>query len=111
MGNKHILLITSVGDSVLSRAFHLHNVFVASHIIQNLLSVRQFTTDNSCPIEFDSFGLFVKVLGTQCLLPATACIPFFTSCFCYIIAFVLAAAAHIDYVHYMQYLASSTWSS
>ena len=38
------------------------------NIMQNLLSVRQFTTDNSCSMEFDPFGLSVKDLATKTLL-------------------------------------------
>jgi hypothetical protein len=29
-------------------------------MVHNLLSIRQFTADNSCSIEFDSSGLTVK---------------------------------------------------
>jgi hypothetical protein len=43
-------------------------MFLSPHIIQNLLSVRQFTTDNLCYIEFDPFGLTVKDLATRSLL-------------------------------------------
>jgi transposase InsO family protein len=28
--------------------------------VHNLLSVRQFTRDNNCSIEFDAFGFFIK---------------------------------------------------
>lgn len=58
MGNSSTLLVTSVGDSVL----------VAPHIIQNLLSIHRFTTDNSFSIALDPFGLFVKDLATRTLL-------------------------------------------
>jgi hypothetical protein len=47
VGKENILPITSIGDSVLPGPFHLHNVLVAPHIIHNLLTVRQFTTNNS----------------------------------------------------------------
>jgi hypothetical protein len=46
VGNVNILLVTSVSDSVLARPFYLRNVLVISHIIQNLLSVHQFTIGN-----------------------------------------------------------------
>ena len=60
--------VTSVGDSILPGSFRLHNVLVAPNIIHNLLSVRQFTIDNSCSIEFDPSGLFVKDLTSRQLL-------------------------------------------
>jgi hypothetical protein len=68
VGNGSALPVTSVGDAVLLGPFRLTNVLVAPHIIQNLLSVRQFTTDNSCSMEFDPFGLSVKDLATRTLL-------------------------------------------
>jgi hypothetical protein len=34
-------------------------------MVQSLLSVRHFTTDNWCSMEFDSFGLSVKDLSTR----------------------------------------------
>jgi hypothetical protein len=68
VGNGSALPVTSVGDAVLPGPFRLSNVLVAPHIIQNLLSVRQFTTDNSCSMEFDLFGLSVRDLATMTLL-------------------------------------------
>jgi hypothetical protein len=68
VGNRSALPVTSVGDAVLPGPFRLTNVLVAPHIIQNLLSIRQFTTDNSCSMEFDPFGLSVKDLATMTLL-------------------------------------------
>jgi len=44
---------------------HLNNVLVAPHIIKNLISVRQFTIDNCCSVEFDPFGLSVKDLRSR----------------------------------------------
>jgi hypothetical protein len=38
---------------------------LAPDIVQSLLSVRCFTTDNWCSIEFDPFSLFVKDLTTR----------------------------------------------
>jgi hypothetical protein len=46
IGNGYSLLITSVGDSVLSGPFYLNNILIAPDMVQNLLSVRRFTTDN-----------------------------------------------------------------
>jgi hypothetical protein len=34
-------------------------------MVQSLIYVRRFTTDNWCSIEFDPFGLFVKDLTTK----------------------------------------------
>ena len=47
---------------------HLSNVLVSPHLITNLVSVHQFTKDNSCSVEFDPFGLFVKDLHTRTVL-------------------------------------------
>jgi hypothetical protein len=48
MGNDSTLLVISVGDSVLLGPFHLKNILVATNIIQNLIFVHPFTTNNSC---------------------------------------------------------------
>jgi hypothetical protein len=61
-------LVTSVGDSVLFGSFYLNDVLVAPGLVQSLLSVRRFTTENSCSIEFDPFGLSVKDLSTRHVL-------------------------------------------
>jgi hypothetical protein len=53
VGNGSSLPITSVGDSVLSGRFYLNNILVAPDMVQSLLSVRRFTTDNWCSMEFD----------------------------------------------------------
>jgi hypothetical protein len=53
VGNGSALSVTSVGDSALPDPFYLNNVLVTPDIIQNLLSVRRFTTDNWCSMEFD----------------------------------------------------------
>jgi hypothetical protein len=44
---------------------HLRDVLVTPRIIKNLISVRQFTTDNNCSIDFDPFGFSVKDLLTR----------------------------------------------
>jgi hypothetical protein len=64
VGNGSALPITSVGDSALPGLFYLNNVLVTHNIIQNILSIHLFTTDNWCSMEFDSFGLSVKDLST-----------------------------------------------
>jgi hypothetical protein len=65
VGNGSTLPVTSVGASVLPRLFYLNDVLVAPQITHNLLSVRRFTTDNSCSIEFDPSGFTVKDLATR----------------------------------------------
>jgi hypothetical protein len=63
--NGSSLPITSVGDSVLSGPFYLNNILLAPDMVQSLLSVHRFTTNNWCSIEFDPFGLSVKDLTTK----------------------------------------------
>jgi hypothetical protein len=65
VGNGSSLPITSVGDSVLPGPFYLNNIFLAPNMVQSLISVRRFTTDNWCSMEFDPFGLSVKDLTTK----------------------------------------------
>jgi hypothetical protein len=65
VGNDSSLLITSVGDSVLPRPFYLNNILLAPNIVQSLLSIRCFTTDNWCSMEFDPFNLSMKDLTTK----------------------------------------------
>lgn len=43
----------------------MNNVFVAPNIIKNLISVRRFTNDNWCSVEFDPFGFSIKDLNTR----------------------------------------------
>jgi hypothetical protein len=66
--NGSVLPVTSVGDSVLPGPFYFNDVLVAPDLVQCLLFVRRFTTDNSCPMEFDPFGLSVKDLATRRVL-------------------------------------------
>jgi hypothetical protein len=63
VGNGSALSVTSVGDSTLFHSFCINNILVTPDIIQNLLSVRCFTTDNWCSMEFDLFGLSMKDLS------------------------------------------------
>jgi hypothetical protein len=60
VGNGSSLLITSVGDSVLSGPFYLNNILLAPDMVQSLLFVHHFATDNWCSMEFDLFDLSVK---------------------------------------------------
>jgi hypothetical protein len=65
VGNSFTLPVTSVGASVLPGLFYLNDVLIAPHITHNLLFVHQFTTDNSCSIEFDPSSFSVKDLATR----------------------------------------------
>lgn len=55
----------SVSFPTKSRPLSLNTVLVTPSIIKNLISVRKFTTDNVCSIEFDPFGFSVKDLITR----------------------------------------------
>jgi hypothetical protein len=69
VGNGARIPVTSRGSSILTTnmsQFALNNVLVAPSIVHNLLSVRQFTRDNSCSIEFDAFGFSIRELRTGC---------------------------------------------
>jgi hypothetical protein len=68
VGNGFVLPVTTVGDSVLPGPFYLNDVLVALDLVQSFLSVRRFTTDNFCFMEFDPFGLSVKNLATRRVL-------------------------------------------
>jgi hypothetical protein len=68
VGNGSHIPVTSRGRSILTTPasnFALNNVLIVPSIIRNLLSVRQFTRDNSCSIEFDALGFSVKDLRTK----------------------------------------------
>jgi hypothetical protein len=65
VGNGFSLPVTLVGDSVLSGPFYLNNILLAPDMVQSLLSVHRFTTENWCSMEFDPFGLPVKDLSTR----------------------------------------------
>ena len=67
VGNGAHIPVTSRGSSVLATdtsRFILNNVLIVPSIIRNLLSVRQFTRDNRCSIEFDASGFSVKDIRT-----------------------------------------------
>jgi hypothetical protein len=48
VGNGSSLPIITVGDSVLPGPLYLNNILLAPDMVQSLLSVRRFTTDNWC---------------------------------------------------------------
>ena len=67
VGNGSNIPTSCRGTSTLSAAnttFQLNNVLIAPALVWNLLSVRQFTSDNSCSIEFDALCFSVKDLQT-----------------------------------------------
>ncbi|GKA92548.1 ribonuclease H-like domain-containing protein [Tanacetum coccineum] len=71
VGDGKTIPVTNTGHSILStlqRPLHLHNVLVTPNIIKNLISVRQFTRDNNCTIEFDTFGFSIKDFLTRHIL-------------------------------------------
>jgi len=65
VGNGNLLPVTAIGNTVLPHKLHLNNVLVSPDLIKNLISVRQFTTDNNCSVEFDPFDCSVKDLPTR----------------------------------------------
>ena len=48
--------------------FKLNNVIVAPQLVRNLLSVRQFTRNNNCSIEFDALNFSVKDPKTRTVI-------------------------------------------
>jgi len=68
VGNGATLPVVGTGYSIIPGPFRLNNVLLAPGIIKNLLSVRQFTTDNHVSIEFDPSGISVKDLRTRNVL-------------------------------------------
>jgi hypothetical protein len=68
VGSGHHLPVSCSGSSTLpghASSFSLRNILVVPSLVRNLLSVRQFTRDNHCTIEFDAFGFSVKDLQTK----------------------------------------------
>lgn len=67
VGNGSKIPIIATGYSQLSsssRPLSLNKVLVAPQIIKNLVSVRKFTKDNWCSVDFDPLGFSVKDLLT-----------------------------------------------
>jgi len=65
VGNGSLIPVTATGSTELSSNLCLNNVLVSPQIIKNLISVRQFTIDNNCSVEFDPAGCSVKVLPSR----------------------------------------------
>jgi len=68
VGNGATLPVVGTGYSTIPGPYRFNNVLLAPGIIKNLLSVRQFTTDNHVSIEFDPSGISVKDLRTRNVL-------------------------------------------
>jgi hypothetical protein len=71
VGNGASLPVTHTGSHTFSfdsKNLFLRNILIVPHIIKNLISVRQFTIDNLCSIEFDPFGFSVKDLLTKTVI-------------------------------------------
>jgi hypothetical protein len=52
---------------VFPEPFYFNGVLVAPTLFR-FLSIRHFTTDNSCSMNFDPFGLSVKDLATRSVI-------------------------------------------
>uniref|UniRef100_A0A0A8XWH6 Uncharacterized protein n=1 Tax=Arundo donax TaxID=35708 RepID=A0A0A8XWH6_ARUDO len=72
VGNGHSVPVSRSGHTHLhtptGHTFHLCNVLHVPSLVHNLLSVRKFTRDNSCSIEFDPLGFSVKDLQTKAVI-------------------------------------------
>lgn len=69
VGNGSAVPITAKGHSFIpNTSFSLHNTLIAPSIIKNLISVCQFTKDNSVSVEFDPLGFSVKDLRTRSVI-------------------------------------------
>ncbi|GJV92108.1 ribonuclease H-like domain-containing protein [Tanacetum coccineum] len=68
VGNGSSILVTHSGHVQipnLYRPLHLRNVLVTPNIIKNIVSVRKFTTDNKCFIDFDPYGFTIRDYHTR----------------------------------------------
>lgn len=68
VGNGSSIPVTTIGSSSIktsTKPLVLNNVLVTPDIVKNLISVRKFTKDNWCSVDFDLFGFTVKDLQTR----------------------------------------------
>jgi hypothetical protein len=65
VGNGHVLPINSIGDMVLPGPFTLTISLLLLTLFRIFCLFIKFTTDNSCSMKFDPFGLSVKDLATR----------------------------------------------
>jgi hypothetical protein len=63
--NRNSIPVTSTSHTILPNSLHLNNVLVAPNLINNLIYVLQFTSDNNCSVEFDPLGCSVKDLPSR----------------------------------------------
>jgi hypothetical protein len=71
VGNGSTLPISHIGHTSIPASAHnllLSNVLVVPHLVKNLISIRRFTIDNFCSIEFDPFGFSIKDLRTRAVI-------------------------------------------
>ena len=71
VGNGADLAVQCAGTTFLPNAsspLRLNNVLVSPALINNLISVRSLTRDNSVSVEFDPFGFSIKDFPTQTVL-------------------------------------------
>jgi hypothetical protein len=73
VGDGSSIPVTHSGHASLStpnssRSLTLRDVLVTSHIVKNLISVCQFTTDNFCSVEFDPWDFSVKDIRTGAMI-------------------------------------------
>jgi hypothetical protein len=68
VGNGSTLPVTLIGASVLLGPFHLNDTLVAPGLTHPLLSVRHFTSDNHCSMEFDPWGLTIRHLPSRVVI-------------------------------------------
>jgi hypothetical protein len=52
VGDGSLLPVFGTGSTKLPHSLFLNNILVSPQIIKNLISVRQFTIDNNCSVEF-----------------------------------------------------------
>jgi hypothetical protein len=72
VGNGASMPVTVSGCTFLHTpsgySFILNDVLHVPKLVHNILSVRKFTRDNFCSIEFDPFGFFEKDLRTKTVI-------------------------------------------
>jgi hypothetical protein len=111
IGNGSSLPITSVCDSVFLGPFYLNNILLAPDMVQSLLSVHHFTTDNWCSMEFDPFGLSMNDLTTKnVIVRSNSTGPLYTMCLLGSLTPSSSAVAILAVVpHALTTVAPTTW--
>ena len=68
VGNGSLSRVTQLGNGIIGpkhHPLHLNRVLLCPSFVKNLVSVRRFTIDNHCSVEFDPYGFCVKDLKTK----------------------------------------------